>query len=62
MEFDVDAGREKDGAASVLSSADAVLIGADAVRERHELALGRIRRMEEEKIDLKEETDFKERW
>ena len=38
MEFDGEAGREKDGG-------EAVLIGADAVRERHELALGRIRRV-----------------
>lgn len=46
MEFDGEAGREKDGG-------EAVLIGADAVRERHELALGRIRRMEEEKTARK---------
>ena len=41
MEFGQEAGREKDGA-------EAVLIGAEAVRERHELALGRIRRIEGE--------------
>ena len=41
MAFGQEAGREKDGA-------EAVLIGAEAVRERHELALGRIRRIEGE--------------